>query len=205
MRFFLVLAILSVWTAPVLAVEPGTAPLVEVVKVAPGVKVDLRYATPGNFTGKAVYPCGRCFLRPGTARKVARAQDILARQGLSLKMWDCYRPLSVQKIFWTLVPDPRFVADPKKGSSHNRGTAVDVTLADSSGRDLEMPTEFDDFSPRAFHSETALSPKSMENRKILLEAMRGAGFEPLSTEWWHYEDPEGDRSLLDVPFADLCR
>ncbi|MBJ6725003.1 D-alanyl-D-alanine dipeptidase [Geomesophilobacter sediminis] len=204
MRYFLVLAFLLILGAPTFGATPK-ANLVELTTVAPRVKIDLRYATPDNFTGKTVYPCGRCFLRPGTAAKIAKAQEYLARQGLSLKMWDCYRPLSVQKIFWTLVPDTRYVADPAKGSSHNRGTAVDVTLVDATGKELEMPTGFDDFSPKAFLAETALPPAALKNRAILLDAMQRAGFKPLSTEWWHYEDPDESHDLLDVPFQDLCR
>lgn len=181
------------------------APLVDVRSVAPEVVVEMRYAGPGNFTGKTIYDCGRCFLRPGTAAKVARAERELRQRGLSLKMWDCYRPLSVQKLLWSIVPDPRFVADPKKGSRHNRGNAVDVTLVDAAGRELEMPTPFDDFSPRAAHDEMRLPAKARENRRLLKETMEKAGFRPLPTEWWHYDDPDGDGEPLDVSFGELCR
>lgn len=181
------------------------ADLVDVAIVAPGVKVDMPYATSGNFTGRVVYTCGRCFLRQRTAAKVAKAQQLLARQGLGLKMWDCYRPLSVQKIFWALVPDPRYVADPRTGSRHNRGTAVDVTLVGGDGRELYMPTTFDDFTPRASHLVTDLPPEAMKNRRTLKDAMTSAGFKPLLDEWWHYDDPDERGELLDVPFAELCR
>jgi D-alanyl-D-alanine dipeptidase len=187
------------------ALPARAADLVEVVSVAPGVQVEMRYARGDNFTGRVVYDCGRCFLRRGTAEKVATAQRLLAGQGLSLKMWDCYRPLSVQRLFWSLVPDPRYVADPGTGSRHNRGTAVDVTLVDADGRELSMPTKFDDFSPRASHAATDLPPEAVGNRQLLADTMTTAGFRPLADEWWHYDDPDGGGELLDVPFNELCR
>ncbi len=179
--------------------------LVDVRALAPQVGVEMRYAGSDNFTGRQIYACSRCFLRPETAAKVARAQQELARQGLSLQRWDCYRPLSAQRLLWALVPDPRFVADPRKGSRHNRGTAVDVTLTRATGEELEMPTKFDDFSTRAAHGERNLPPGVRENRRILREAMERAGLRPLATEWWHYDDADADAPLLDVPFGELCR
>ena len=180
------------------------APLVDIRSVAPGVVVEMRYARPDNFMGKTVYSCGRCFLRPGTAAKVAKVAEDLGKKKLLLKLWDCYRPLSVQKLFWALVPDPRYVADPRTGSRHNRGTAVDVTLADAEGRELAMPTGFDDFSLRAGHGETDLPADVLVNRRLLAETMRKAGFRPLQSEWWHYDDCEGGSELLDVTFDELC-
>lgn len=185
--------------------ERGRVPLVDVRSVAPEVAVEMRYARPDNFTGKAIYDCGRCFLLPETAEKVERAERALRKRGLSLKMWDCYRPLSVQKLFWSLVPDPRYVADPRRGSRHNRGNAVDVTLVDNAGRELTMPTPFDDFSPRAGYGETNLPAQVLVNRRILTQTMEEAGFRRLATEWWHYDDPESGGEVLDIPFADLCR
>ncbi len=181
------------------------APLVDVRSVAPGVVVEMRYAGRDNFTGQAIYDCGRCFLRPETAAKVARAERELRSQGVSLKMWDCYRPLSVQRLFWSIVPDPRFVADPRKGSRHNRGTAVDVTLVDAAGRELEMPTRFDDFTPCAAHGETHLPAQVLRNRRLLRETMEKAGFRLLPSEWWHYDDADNSGELLDIPFGELCR
>ena len=185
--------------------EQVTRPLVDVRSLAPKVAVDMRYATKENFVGSALYDCGRCFLLRPTAEKVANAERDLRKKGLSLKLWDCYRPLSVQKLFWSRVPDPRYVADPRTGSRHNRGSAVDVTLVDDAGREVEMPTQFDDFSPRAAHSATDVTKKAKENRRILMEAMEKAGFRPLASEWWHYDDPAAEGGLLDVPFAELCR
>jgi len=180
-------------------------PLVDVRSMAPDLVVEMRYAGNDNFTGKRIYDCGRCFLKPETAVKVANAQRELVKRGLSLKLWDCYRPLSAQRLFWSLVPDPRFVADPKTGSRHNRGNAVDVTLVDAKGRELDMPTGFDDFSPRAGHGETRLPARVIENRRLLAESMEKAGFWRLQSEWWHYDDNDGNGDILDVPFDELCR
>jgi D-alanyl-D-alanine dipeptidase len=97
------------------------------------------------------------------------------------------------------------VADPKKGSRHNRGNAVDVTLVNAEGRELEMPTDYDDFSPRASHGETRLPAKELGHRRILAETMQKAGFRPLATEWWHYDDADSGGDILDVSFGELCR
>ncbi|HEX9022311.1 MAG TPA: M15 family metallopeptidase [Geobacteraceae bacterium] len=186
---------------PDLLTDP--APLVDVTGIVPGLLVDMPYATPDNFTGKRVYECSRCFLREATARKLARAQAELRKEGLGLKAWDCYRPLSVQKIFWALVPDPRYVADPAKGSKHNRGSAVDVTLVDSRGNEMAMPTRFDDFTPRAFRDNNDFPPGVLKNRKVLEKAMKDAGFEPLPSEWWHFDDKDWQGyGILDV---NICR
>jgi D-alanyl-D-alanine dipeptidase len=194
--------------APELLNEAGAAErasLVDVRSVAPEVVVAMRYAGPDNFTGQTVYSCGRCFLRRKTAEKLAKAAQELRSKRLNLKLWDCYRPLSVQKLFWSLVPDPRFVADPKQGSRHNRGTAVDVTLVDATGHELAMPTGFDDFSPQASHGETHIPANVLANRQLLAETMQRTGFRLLQSEWWHYEDAEASEELLDVSFDELCR
>jgi zinc D-Ala-D-Ala dipeptidase len=179
--------------------------LVNLQTIVPDVVVDMRYAGSDNFTGKKIYDCGRCFLKAETAAKVAIAQDELKKRGLSLKMWDCYRPPAAQRLFWSLVPDPRYVADPKTGSRHNRGNAVDVTLVDFSGRELEMPTGFDDFSPRAGYGEKKLPGQVIENRRILSETMEKAGFKRFESEWWHYDDGDGSGEIVDVSFDELCR
>jgi D-alanyl-D-alanine dipeptidase len=185
--------------------KAASAPLVEVKKIAPDMVVAMQYSTADNFTGKVLYDCNRCFLTETTARKLANAQMELKKQQLGLKVWDCYRPLSVQKIFWSLVPDPRFVADPAKGSRHNRGTAVDVTLVDSHGNELSMPTRFDDFSSRASRDNKDLPIQILKNRDTLENAMGKAGFLPLPTEWWHFDDNEWQSfELLDIRFSDIC-
>src|SRR5262249_53962703 len=145
--------------------HPVDDQLVDVATVDPTIRIDMRYATPDNFTGVAVYPVARCLLRRDAADRLARLQRRLRTDGLGLVVWDCYRPFSVQERFWALVPDERYVARPERrdgrpvaGSKHNRGDAVDVTLADATGARLEMPTGFDDFSDRAHRDATPGSP-----------------------------------------------
>jgi len=180
--------------------------LVDVAKVVPGIRLDIRYATKKNFTGEVLYDEPRCFLRRDVAERLRRAQEDLAAKGRGLRVWDCYRPLSVQRRLWALVPDERYVADPAKGSRHNRGAAVDVEMVGADGSSLPAPTGYDDFSERAHRDFMDLSPDVIANRAELEQAMVRAGFEPLPTEWWHF-DAKGweEYDVLDVDFADLPR
>lgn len=164
-------------------------PFAEVTSVDSTIVIDLRYATPNNFTGQVLYKIPRCFLRKSVAERLARVQRKLRKKGLGLKIWDGYRPLSVQKKMWAIVPDSRYVANPKHGSRHNRGAAVDVTLVDSTGMELHMPTGFDDFSPKAHRDWMGDDSLAIHNRRILNDAMTSEGFIPLSTEWWHFDAP----------------
>ncbi|MCJ7783893.1 MAG: M15 family metallopeptidase, partial [Desulfobacterales bacterium] len=127
------------------------ADLVDIKEVNPRIIVDIKYATEDNFTKKRLYDSNTCFLKKSTAVKLDAVQKELEGMNLGLKVWDCYRPLAVQRILWAILPDKRYVANPEKGSRHNRASAVDATLVDSQGKELEMPTGFDDFSPRADH------------------------------------------------------
>ena len=173
---------------------------VEMATFAPAVALDLRYATADNFTHQIVYPAAVCLLRRDVAERLARVQAALAVRGLRLKLWDCYRPLSVQRHFFALVPDERYVADPRKGSRHNRGAAVDVTLLDGRGRELDMGTGFDDFSPRAHRDAAGLPAPVAEHRAWLAAAMAKEGFSGLPTEWWHFDAPGWQRyPIADVP------
>ena len=163
------------------------ADLVEIRALDSRIVVDLPYATRNNFTGTAVYKSSRCYLRRAVAVNLAAVQTELEKSGCGLKVWDGYRPLSVQKKFWALVPDVRYVASPAKGSRHNRGAAVDVTLTDRAGHELEMPTKFDDFSPRAAANAPCDSPAALANRQRLQQAMTAHGFQIFATEWWHFD------------------
>lgn len=177
--------------------------LVEIRGVDPTILLDIRYATDKNFTGKQVYPVASCYLKKKVAGRLSKVQGDLREKGLGLKVFDCYRPLSVQKRFWELVPDERYVANPAKGSRHNRGFAVDLTLVDGEGRELEMPTAYDDFSEKA-HRDAPASAAAAANRERLAKAMTRRGFEGLRTEWWHFDLPGWkDEPLLDVPFESL--
>ncbi len=175
--------------------------LVAITSVNSRIKLDIRYATTNNFTGRQVYPCAKAFLRKPSAVKLARAQELLEARGLGLMVYDAYRPLSVQKIFWSIMPDERYVADPAKGSRHNRGSAVDVTLVTlESGQELEMPSTYDDFSARAQYAFTNLPPAAISNRALLRATMIECGFEPFATEWWHFDDSTWTNyRVLDVP------
>ena len=187
--------------------RPPAPDLVDLAVVDPTIQIDLRYATTDNFTGVAVYPVARCLLRRDAADRLARVQRRLRAEGLGLLVWDCYRPLSVQERFWTLVPDERYVARPERrdghplaGSKHNRGAAVDVTLVDAAGKKLAMPTGFDDFSERAHRGASAVPPVARANAARLESAMTAEGFEPLATEWWHFDAPGWQAyEVLDVP------
>jgi D-alanyl-D-alanine dipeptidase len=114
--------------------------LVNIEAFISGIRLDIRYATANNFTKRPLYPVARCYLRKQVAERLTKVQQELQAQGLGLKVFDCYRPLSIQKQLWALLPDERYVIDPRKGSRHNRGAAVDVTLVDAKGNELEMPT-----------------------------------------------------------------
>jgi D-alanyl-D-alanine dipeptidase len=122
---------------------------------------------------------------------------------MGLKLWDCYRPSAVQQQMWNAAPAPGYVADPRLGSNHNRGAAIDLTLVDARGRDLWMPTDFDEFSPRA-HGNAPAPKAAARNRKILRDAMAAEGFLPLLTEWWHFDAPDAaSYPVLNIPLAEL--
>jgi len=176
--------------------------LVEVIKVNPRIKLDIRYATENNFTKKIVYSSARCFLRKATMDKLSKVQEELELQGLGLKVFDGYRPRSVQYKFWELCPNRLYVADPKKGSIHNRGTAVDLTLINlKTGVEFEMPSAFDDFSERAHREYEKMTPVVAKNCKLLEDVMVKHGFTPKPWEWWHFDDADWQKyDLLDVPF-----
>jgi len=184
--------------------------LVDLTTLDRSIVLDLRYATADNFTRQKLYAVARCLLRREIAERLVRVQRALRAQGLGLAVWDCYRPISVQQRFWALVPDARYVAEPVfqdgraiAGSKHNRGAAVDVTLVDARGRELEMPTAFDDFSERAHRDGAGWSAAARRNAHTLEAAMAEEGFAPLATEWWHFDGPDWQRyPLSDAPLGD---
>ncbi len=183
---------LALWSCraavePVVASNPAAEPLVPVADVHPNIRFDVRYATVNNFTGQVLYPRADCLLRQSVAERLARVQTALESRGLGLLVFDGYRPLSAQEKMWRLVPDPRYVADPSRGSRHNRGAAVDVTLVDARGTPLEMPTDYDDFTEAAHRDYAGGTEASRRHRARLEEAMAAEGFIGLSTEWWHFD------------------
>lgn len=194
------IALLTVGCAsqPRVITAQGTR-LVNLAEADPTLVIDCRYATTDNFVGVRMYPRNELWLERGAATKLMKAQAALRRQGLGLKIYDGYRPLEIQRRLWEVMPDPRYVANPKNGSRHNRGCAVDLTLVDADGEELAMPTEFDNFTERAHHDYDALPHEIIQNRTLLRETMAAAGFKALQTEWWHY-DAFGweDFPVLDV-------
>jgi D-alanyl-D-alanine dipeptidase len=183
------------------------APLVPVASVAPEVRCALVYATADNFTHHVLYDADVCLLREPVARRLERVQQRLDKEGLVLVLLDAYRPLAVQRTMWALVPDERFVADPAKGSRHNRGASVDVTLLDrTTGERLAMPTPFDDFTAAATRTAPCEEAVRCHNRAILQEAMEAEGFLGLPTEWWHFDSPDWESyRVLDVPLSKAGR
>ena len=171
--------------------------LVDIQSINPRIRVDIRYATSNNFIGKPVYPCAKCYLRRKVAMKLDQIQKRLEKIGLGLKIFDGYRPLSAQKVFWDYCPDPRFVAPPDKGSEHNRGAAVDLTLVDQEGKELKMPTGFDDFTDKAHRSYERLPKEVLHNRMLLESVMSEQGFIPLASEWWHFDDEEVEKYPIE--------
>lgn len=174
--------------------------LVNIRSIDSTVVLDIRYATANNFTHEVLYPAAVCMLRRAAAESLHAVQQELQKRKLRLKVFDGYRPLSVQKKMWALVPDDRYVANPANGSRHNRGAAVDLTIIDSLGNELEMPTPFDDFTEKAHRDYVQLPEKAIEDRALLEDVMKRHGFIPLSTEWWHF-DFEGWQKypVMDVP------
>lgn len=167
--------------------DEGYSDLVDIQEVIPNVRVELKYATADNFTGHMVYNFQRCLLRKEVALKLREVQNDLETLGFSLKIWDGFRPMAAQWKFWELVPDERYVSNPRKGGRHTRGTAVDVTLVTKEGRELLMPSDFDDFSERAHRNYTGASQEAIQNRELLQQVMESHGFIGLPTEWWHFD------------------
>lgn len=189
------------------AASPDGSPahgLVDLAAACPGVIVDLRYATTRNFFKTRLYDGDRGWLLAATAKRLAAAAAIAAMHGCRLVVLDAYRPLAVQALMWDILPDPEFVAPASRGSIHNRGAAVDVTLADSAGNELAMPSGFDEFSERASHLYAGGDAASLSNRDLLRSCMERAGFKAYDAEWWHYSDPETRSSpLIDIPLSKL--
>lgn len=209
-------AVLVVTATLATAEEPV---LVDVTELEPRLLLDIRYATADNFAGRRLYPVARCLLVPEVARRLQQAQQFLdaSHPGYVLLLKDCYRPLHVQRALWDAVkdtPERAYVADPdgRTGSVHTYGAAVDVTLADAAGREVDMGTPYDHLGVLAeprhedrFVSEGKLSAEHVRHRRILREAMvRGGGFRSIRREWWHFDAWQGEELRrryrpLDLP------
>ena len=180
------LAIVLSATATVRSAEPE---LVNIKTVDPSIVVELRYAGPRNVTQRALYPANMpALLRPSVAQKVAEAQRHLRQRGFGLKIWDAYRPKAAHDQLWQTAQNSDYVADPAdgKGSLHTWGVAVDATLVAADGRDVKMPTDFDEFTPAAMLYYTGNDKTVRYHLRLLQSAMARAGFYGLRTEWWHF-------------------
>ncbi len=175
------------------------AELVEIVP-GPGIRLDVRYATAANITGRPLYIAPRVFLRPEAAEALKRAAALAVTAGLELVIFDGYRPAGAQLALWRACPDESYVFPPWKGSAHTRGIAVDLTLARPGGEPLAMGTDFDDMSERSHPSSRDVPAAVICNRMLLAGLMVTAGFEPIETEWWHFQLPGGD----DWPLIDAA-
>jgi zinc D-Ala-D-Ala dipeptidase len=157
---------------------------------------DLKYATNDNFLKQAVYDCPECYLRLKTAKALIEANNEFISLGYKIKLFDCYRPLSIQKKMWEIVSNPNYVADPSKGSIHNRGCAIDITLVDLKGNELDMGTKFDFFGEESSHNYKKLSDKVLNNRQLLKKIMLKHNFKSFDSEWWHYNLTDGNLEKL---------
>ena len=159
----------------------------EITAASHGVLLEIAYATPANFTGKPVYGRPGCYLHPDADAALRRAVELARALGLRLKIFDAFRPTEAQWALWNFRPDPEFLADPRKGSPHSRGVAVDLTLVDARGQALDMGTGFDAFTPLSHHGSTAVPEPAQRNRFLLLGLMSAAGWDFYKNEWWHYQ------------------
>lgn len=161
--------------------------LIQITEKSHNLILDLKYATSDNFTGAPIYSKALCYLHPDGLKCLEIALHLAKEAGYSIKIWDAYRPSEAQWKLWEHTPDPNYVAPPQKGSAHSRGVAVDLTLLDSTGAEVNMGTPFDDFRPLAHHRNTEVTPEIQRNRFLLLGIMTAAGWDFYEHEWWHYQ------------------
>ncbi len=157
---------------------------------------NMKYATADNFLKTKVYDCEACYLRYKTVKALIKANEKFIKKGYKIMLFDCYRPLDIQKKMWQIVSNPNYVADPKKGSIHNRGGAVDITLVDSPGVAIDMGTPFDFFGIEASHDYENLADEVKENRRLLRKSMTRSGFRIFESEGWHYNLKNARRESL---------
>jgi zinc D-Ala-D-Ala dipeptidase len=182
--------------------------LVELIRLDPAIKLDMRYATSNNFTGRVLYDEARAFLAVPAAQAVVRASKAAQADGYGLTIFDAYRPWRITKQLWDATPagpKKNYVANPRRGSKHNRGCAVDLSLHDlKTGLLVEMPSGFDDFSEKAHRDYMAASPTAMANRERLQRYLEGEGFVGLANEWWHFDFTGWEQyPVMDISFDEI--
>lgn len=207
---WLVVLVLLWQQAPPAGPAASRAPdLVELTSLDPTIKLDIRYATPHNLAGRPVYDEPRAYLQRPAAEALVRAHRALKADGYGVLVFDGYRPWRVTKLFWDVTPPEKreFVADPAQGSKHNRGCAVDLSLYDlKTGREVEMPSAYDEMSPRAYPDYAAGSPDARARRDLLRRAMEREGFTVEPNEWWHFNYKDWQQyPILDIPFGEIGR
>ena len=182
--------------------------MIELTELSNTIKLDIRYATANNFVGRPVYTEARAFLQRAAAAAVVRVHEKLREQGLGLVIFDGYRPWTITKLFWEVVPEDKrkFVADPAKGSKHNRGCAVDLSIYNlRSGKLIDMPSGFDEFTERASPNYTGGTEKERANRDLLRSLMEAEGFSVNPNEWWHFDYKDWEKyAIYDISFADAA-
>jgi len=209
----LLLCLLSFGTAGGQDVPPReagpfrSAELVEIVKLDPSIRLDIRYATANNLAGRAVCEEARAFLQRPAAEAVVRAHRALREHGYGLLLFDGYRPWRVTKLFWDVTPAEKreFVADPSKGSKHNRGCAIDLSMFDlRTGREVEMPSGYDEMTPRAYPDYAGGAAEARQRRDLLRRVMEAEGFTVEPNEWWHFNYKAWrEYPILDLPFSQI--
>jgi zinc D-Ala-D-Ala dipeptidase len=182
------------------------ARLVELITLDPTIKLDIRYATDNNFVGRKVYPEARAFLQQPAAKALVRVHRKLKKQGLGLVIFDGYRPWAITKLFWEVTPEDKrkFVANPAKGSKHNRGCAVDLSVFDlKTGELLPMPSGYDEFTERASPDYKGATPQETANREMLRRLMEAEGFTVNPNEWWHFDYKDWEKyAIYDISFEE---
>lgn len=176
--------------------EPHDTSFVNLADYSKNFIYDMRYATKNNFLKEQVYNCDECYLRYKTAKSLINANNDFIKKGFRIKLYDCYRPLDIQKKMWKIVSDPNYVADPAKGSIHNRGGAVDISLVDSNRKDVDMGTDFDFFGKEAAHQYTGFSDSINNNRLLIKSIMIQNNFKIFDSEWWHYNLVDSNKDKL---------
>lgn len=179
--------------------------LVEIKKAIPSIVLDIRYATKNNFMKQVMYKQARAFARKPVVQQLKAIQAELAKKGYGLKIFDAYRPYAITIAFYEKASDKNFVANPTKGSKHNRGCAVDLTIIDlKTGKDVPMPTPYDSFAPEAAPHFNELPAEIIKNRDFLISTMQAHGFKVIYNEWWHFDfNGWQDYDLMDIPFQNL--
>ncbi|MEI7597115.1 MAG: M15 family metallopeptidase [Bacteroidota bacterium] len=174
--------------------------LINVLEIIPNMVIDVKYATTENLSGVAIYPNSNCYLKKSTAEKLKKAQAEIEKMGARLKIFDAYRPMSIQKKMWEMIPDERMIANQSNGDKHSRGSSVDIALVSIDGKDIDMGSLYDARIPEAERLCPSIDEKARMFREILNQVMTNNGFIGSDEFWWHYDDIDWEKNKsLDYP------